>query len=104
MSPDGGDVHFGGPFSTARPRDPVERFVDWYNKGRPHMPLDWSNLETSARAYTRKMPPPDTVISDTKSGERYRTSRSSAGGVDLSLDGAGGRGRGGSGDDGVQKT
>ena len=99
VSSGGGDAHLGGPFSTATPRDPVERFVDWYNNGRPHMSLDMSNLETPARAYARKMPPPDTVVSDAKSGERYRTSRSPAGGVDLSLDGGGG-----SSGDGVQKT
>ena len=90
VSPGESDVHLGGPFSTARPRDPVERFVDWYNNGRPHMSLNWQTRETPAQAYARKMPPPDSVVCDAESGERYRTSKSPGGRTDLSVDSGGG--------------
>ena len=83
-SPGGGDARTGGPFCTARPRDPAERFAGWYNNDRPHVPLDWSKRETPAQAYARKMLPPDAVVRDSGSGERYRTSGSPAGGTGAS--------------------
>ena len=42
------NTHVGGPFHAEPERDPVERFMEWYNYRRPHMSLDWDNLETSA--------------------------------------------------------
>ena len=89
-SPGGSDARTGGPFCTAKPRDPVDRFVDWHNDDRPHVPLDWSKRETPAQAYARKMPPPGAVVRDSGSGERYRTSGSPAGGTGASLDGGDG--------------
>ncbi len=50
------DSHVGGPFCVAPARDPVERFMEWYNHDWPHMSIDWDNLETPARAFKRKMP------------------------------------------------
>ncbi len=80
-SPGGGDAHMGGPFCTARPRDPVERFVDWYNNDRPHMSLDWSKRETPAQAHARKMPPPDAAARGAGPGGRRRASGPAAGGT-----------------------
>ena len=70
--------------------DPADRFVDWHNDDRPHVPLDWSKRETPAQAYARKMPPPGAVVRDSGSGERYRTSGSPAGGTGASPDGGDG--------------
>ncbi len=32
-----------------------EAFIDWYNRVRPHMSLDWANLETPEKAFWRKL-------------------------------------------------
>jgi hypothetical protein len=48
----------------------IHEFVHWYNHIRPHMSLDWDNLETPVQAYERKMPPEGVVI-DEQSGEIY---------------------------------
>ena len=66
------DMHVGGPFCTTPPRDPVDRFMEWYNHRRPHMSLDWDNLETPAQAFSRKMPPKGQVVVDKQTGEEYR--------------------------------
>ncbi|MCC7573603.1 MAG: DDE-type integrase/transposase/recombinase [Candidatus Methanofastidiosum sp.] len=34
-----------------------EMFVHWYNEIRPHMSLDWDNLETPEKAFWRKLEP-----------------------------------------------
>ncbi len=67
-----GDSHVGGPFCTAPAKDPVERFMEWYNHDRPHMSLDWDNLETPAQAFERKMPPAGEMVVDGQTGEEYR--------------------------------
>jgi putative transposase len=53
----------------------IHELVHWYNHIRPHMSLDWDNLETPAKAYVRKMPPEGVVI-DEQSGEIYDAKRS----------------------------
>jgi putative transposase len=53
----------------------IHEFVDWYNNVRPHMSLDWDNLETPAQAYVRKMPPEGVVVVDEQSGEVYHAKR-----------------------------
>ena len=42
-----------------------------FNYDRPHMSLDLDNLETPARAFVRKMPPPGQVVIDKQTGEEY---------------------------------
>ena len=64
--------HVGGPFSAAPARDPVDRFMEWYNYRRPHMSLDWDNLETPVQAFSRKMPPKGEAVVDGQTGEEYR--------------------------------
>ncbi len=59
------DCHVGGPFHTGGARDPMERFIDWYNNSRAHMSLDWEDQETSAQAFVRKM-------AQRQKGNRYR--------------------------------
>ena len=54
----------------------MDEFVDWYNNIRPHMSLDWDNLETPARAFLRKMPAPGADLQDPQNGERYRAETS----------------------------
>ena len=49
----------------------IHRFVAWWNHIRPHMSLDWDNLETPAGAFIRKMPPKGTIVVDEQSGEVY---------------------------------
>ena len=54
-------VDVAGPPGTAAPigghieKDPVARFVKYYNYQRPHMSLDWENQETPYQAFRRKM-------------------------------------------------
>ena len=66
------DSHVGGPFCAAPAKDPVERFMEWYNHDRPHMSLDWDNLETPAQAFKRKMPPAGETVVDGQTGQEYR--------------------------------
>ena len=73
-----GDV--AGPPGTAAPfgsgpiePDPVARFMKHYNYERPHMSLDWDNLETPYQAFQRKMPPPDVAIEGGQAGEPHAT-------------------------------
>ena len=66
-----GNAHVDGPLNTEPKKDPVTRFVEWYNYDRPHMSLDLDNLETPARAFVRKMPPPGQVVIDKQTGEEY---------------------------------
>ena len=69
----GAGASVGGPFSAATPpRDPVVRFIEWYNNDRPHMSLDWDNLETPAQAFKRKMPPAGETVVDSQTGQEYR--------------------------------
>lgn len=49
----------------------IDELVDWWNNIRPHMSLDWDNLETPAQAFVRKMPQKGTVVTDEQSGEMY---------------------------------
>ena len=60
-----------GPPGTAAPfgsgpieADPVARFMHHYNYERPHMSLDWDNLETPAQAFKRKMPLEGEAVTD----------------------------------------
>ena len=62
----------GGSFYTTSAKDPVERFMEWYNYNRPHMSLDWDNLEIPAQAFKRKMPPLDgKTVTDSQTGQEY---------------------------------
>ena len=55
-----------------RKSDPVDLFMRWYNHDRPHMSLDWDNLETPARAFARKMPKKaEEKVIDGQTGEEY---------------------------------
>ena len=65
------DTRVGGPLSTEPKKDPVMRFVEWYNYGRPHMSLDLDNLKTPARVLVRRMPPPGQVVIGEQAGEEY---------------------------------
>ena len=58
----------------------IHELVDWYNNIRPHMSLDWDNLETPAQAYVRKMPAEGIAV-DEQSGEIYRVSGGARGEV-----------------------
>ena len=49
----------------------IHRFVAWWNHIRPHMSLDWGNLEMPAGAFIRKMPPKGTTVVDEQSREVY---------------------------------
>ena len=66
-----GKSHVGGPFHTGPERDPVDRFIEWYNHHRPHMSLDRKSRETPARAFIRKMAPAGETVVDAQSGEEY---------------------------------
>ena len=67
-----GGPHVGGPFHAGRARDPVDRFIEWYNHERPHMSLDRKSRETPARAFIRKMARVGETVVDAQSGEEYR--------------------------------
>ena len=47
---------FGGLKAKWEHFDSVDGFVDWYNNRRPHMSLNWEELETPAQAFLRKQP------------------------------------------------
>ena len=49
----------------------IDELVRWYNHIKPHMSLDWDNLETPAKAYARKMPEKGTRVIDEQTGEEY---------------------------------
>ncbi len=49
----------------------IDELVRWYNHIKPHMSLDWDNLETPAKAYARKMPEKGTRVIDDQTGEEY---------------------------------
>ena len=57
----------------------MDEFVDWWNRIRPHMSLDWDNLETPAEAFARKMPEAGPEVSDEQNGEKYRAALSPGG-------------------------
>lgn len=59
MSGAGRSGAIGGPFYSGGPRDAVQMLVDWYNKERFHDSLDADSFETPARAFARKMAPPE---------------------------------------------
>ena len=67
-----GRSHVGGPFHADQERDPMDRFIEWYNHQRPHMSLDRKSRETPARAFIRKMAPAGETVVDAQSGEEYR--------------------------------
>ena len=69
----GAGSHVGGPFNSGSRKEPIERFMDWYNYQRAHQSLDWDSLETPARAFLRKMPPKDAIVVDEQTGEEYST-------------------------------
>ena len=45
-------------------KDPIARFMQWYNHDRSHMSLDTTIEETPAMAFKRKMPLPETEPTD----------------------------------------
>ena len=49
----------------------IDELVHWYNHIKPHMSLDWDNLETPVKAYARKMPEKGTRVIDEQTGEEY---------------------------------
>lgn len=49
----------------------IDELIDWWNNIKPHMSLDWDNLETPAKAFARKMPEKGTTVIDEQSGEVY---------------------------------
>ena len=63
------DDHVDGPLNTEPKKDAITRFMDWYNNDRPHMFLGFDNLETLAKAFIRKMPPPGKIVVDQQTGE-----------------------------------
>jgi len=34
----------------------LQEYVHWHNKIKPHMSLNWENLETPIQAFHRKLP------------------------------------------------
>ena len=54
----------------------MDEFVDWWNNIRPHMSLDWDNLETPVQAFARKMPEAGSEVTDKQNGEKYRAAKS----------------------------
>ena len=54
-----------------RTSEPIDLFMKWYNYERPHMSLDYDNLETPWEAFRRKMPPAGTVVVDEQTKEEY---------------------------------
>ena len=44
--------------------DGLDEFIEFYNEIRPHMSLDWDNLETPSDAFDRLLPPPEEDIDD----------------------------------------
>ena len=63
--------HAGGPFNTEPAKPALERFMEWYNYRRAHMPLGWENRETPAQAFLRKMTPAvETVVYEQTGGCR----------------------------------
>lgn len=51
--------------------DGIDELIHWYNHIKPHMSLDWDNLETPAKAFLRKMPEKGTRVIDEETGEEY---------------------------------
>jgi len=51
--------------------DTTDELVHWYNYTKPYMSLDWDNLETTAKAFVRKMPEKRTRVIDEQTGEEY---------------------------------
>lgn len=49
----------------------IDELVEWYNYTKPHMSLDWDNLETPAKAFVRKMPQKGSTVIDEQTGEKY---------------------------------
>ena len=54
-----------------RKSDPIDLFMKWYNYDRPHMSLDWDNLETPVQAFESKMPGEGQTVTDGQTGEEY---------------------------------
>lgn len=44
--------------------DSLDEFLTFYNEERPHMSLDWDNLETPMEAFARLLPQPQTDVDD----------------------------------------
>jgi len=49
----------------------IDELIYWWNYTKPHMSLDWDNLETPAKAFIRKMPEKGTTVIDEQTGEKY---------------------------------
>ena len=55
-----------------RKSDPVNLFMEWYNRKRPHMSLGVDGAsETLAHALIRKMPPRGETVVEKQTGEEY---------------------------------
>ena len=54
-----------------RTSDPIDLFMKWYNYDRPHMSLNWDELETPAQAFERKMASEGETVIDTQTGDEY---------------------------------
>ena len=54
-----------------RTSEPIDLFMKWYNYERPHMSLDYDNLETPCDAFQRKMTPSGRVVVDKQTKEEY---------------------------------
>ena len=55
-----------------RKSDPVNLFMEWYNRKRPHMSLGVDGAsETLAHAFIRKMPPRGETAVEKQTGEEY---------------------------------
>ena len=50
----------------------IDELIHWHDHIKPHMSLDWDNLETPAQAFARKMPQKGaTTVIDEQTGEKY---------------------------------
>ncbi len=51
--------------------DTIDGLVHWYNHIKPHMSLDWDNLETPAKVMQERCPEKGTRVIDEQTGEEY---------------------------------
>ena len=52
----------------------IDELIEWWNNIKPHMSLNFDELETPYRAYIRKMPG-EGVVMDEQSGEIYHAKK-----------------------------
>lgn len=51
----------------------IDELIHWWNHIKPHMSLDWDNLETPYEVFVRKMPEKGSTVIDEQTGEKYHT-------------------------------